>query len=445
MDVVPTAYEPNDSEPGAQELIAARPAFTADALDGLLFEGVALAAVAQAHGTPVWVMGSASLRARLARLRRALPEAAIHYAVKANDQLAVLRLLADEGAGADVVSIGECRRALLAGVPAERIVMSGVGKTGAELAAALAADIGQINVESEEELFELAALAAGSGRRARVAIRVNPDVAAGTLDGISTGRAGDKFGVPIGDVAGLYAAAQAMAGIEMVGLAVHIGSQIQRMAPFAAAYGRIAGLVRSLRACGLAVEVVDCGGGLGIPYADELAIPPEAWAGCIRAAFGSLGVRLAIEPGRWLAGPAGVLLASVVRVRRAGMVRPVVILDAAMNDLVRPAMYGAFHAILPVSAAGLMAAPERMPEYVDVAGPVCESSDMFARGRLLAPMRAGDTVAILDSGAYGSVMSSTYNARPLVAGVMTDRAAPGGFVLTRRRAGVESLWAGEMA
>jgi diaminopimelate decarboxylase len=427
------------TEPTARELIAARPAFSAHAMDGLLFEGVPLAAIARAHGTPVWVTGAATLQARYRRLLAAMDGVAIHYAVKANDQLAMLRLLAAEGAGADVVSIGECQRALLAGIPPERIIFSGVGKTAAELRAALAHGIGQINVESAEELHELSAIAAQEGVTARVALRINPDVDAGTLDGISTGRAGDKFGIPITDAIPLYTTAAALPGIRPVGLAVHIGSQIHNLSAFAEAYARMAGLVRALRSQGLAVEVMDCGGGLGIPYADEPAVLPEAWASCIHRAFAGLGLHLAIEPGRWLAGPAGLLLAAVVRTRRAGMAHPIVILDAAMNDLLRPAMYGAWHAILPVSATALAAAPER----VSIAGPVCESTDMFARARLLAPLAAGDVVAILDTGAYGSTMSSTYNARPLAAQVMTDPAAPGGFTLTRRRAEPASLWANE--
>ncbi len=384
-------------------------------MDGLLFEGEPLAGMARAAGTPCWVDGAATLRARYRRLRAAMPEVAIHFAVKANAAAGVLATLAAEGAGADVVSGGELDAALAAGVPAGRIVFSGVGKTVAELTLALARGIGQVNVESAEELHTLAALAVARGETATVALRVNPDVDAGTLDGISTGRAGDKFGVPFGDAAALYAQACALPGIRMVGLAVHIGSQIAAMAPFAAAYRRMAGLVGALRAGGLAVQAMDCGGGLGIPYEGEPGVLPEAWAGCIRAAFGGLDLRLAVEPGRWLTGPAGLLLASVVRTRRAGMDRPTVILDAGMNDLVRPALYGAWHGILPVAAAALAAVPER----VRIAGPVCESSDVFAQSRLLAPLPEGATVAILDCGAYGSSMSSTYNARPLAPRLLT--------------------------
>ncbi len=411
------------------ELIAARPNLAAHPMDGLLFEGMPLAAIARAHGTPCWVTGSATLRTRYARLAAAMPGIAIHYAVKANPNPALLAVLAEIGAGADVVSGGELLAALQAGIPAARIVFSGVGKTRAELALALGHRIGQVNVESAEELRTLSEIAAGSGAVARIALRVNPDVDAGTLDGISTGRAGDKFGVPLAAAAALYAEACRMKGIAPAGLAVHIGSQIAGTAAFAAAYARMAGLVRQLRAAGHPVESMDCGGGLAIPYAGEPSVRPEAWAGCIRAAFAGLGLHLAIEPGRWLVGPAGLLLASVIRTRRAGLARPIVILDAAMNDLARPALYGAWHGVLPVGPAALAATPER----ADIAGPVCESSDFLARDRALAPLQEDSLVAILDCGAYGSAMSSSYNARDLAPEVLTDPARPGGFRLVLPR------------
>ena len=420
------------------ELIAARPSLSADALDGLTFDGVPLAAIAAAHGTPCWVYGADTLRRRLRALQDGVPGVAIHYAVKANDHLAILAVLAAEGAGADVVSGGEFLRARQAGIPADRIVFSGVGKTARELTLALEGGIGQINVESAEELQALSALARAHGHAAPVALRVNPDVDAGTHDKISTGRAGDKFGIPLGDVAALYEAGCRLPGIAMRGLAVHIGSQIFGTASFAAAYRKLAELVAALRAKGLPVHAVDCGGGLGIPYADEPAMLPAAWGGAIRAAFGTLDVQLAIEPGRWLVGPAGILLASVIRTRRAGMAQPIVVLDAAMNDLARPAMYGAFHAILPVAARHLSAAAES----ADIAGPVCESADMFGRARKIAPLPDNAVVAILDAGAYGAVMSSTYNARPLAAQVLIDATLgdPAGFSLIRARQAMSALW-----
>ena len=435
------AHAPAGDQPSPAELVAARPALAAHAMDGLLLDGIPLAAIAAAHGTPCWVTGGTTLRARYRRLAHAMANVSIHYAVKANDHLAILALLAAEGAGADVVSGGELLRARQAGIPAHRIVFSGVGKTASELALALHHGVGQINVESEEELHELSAIATALGTTARIALRVNPDVDAGTLDAISTGRAGDKFGIPAAHIPALYAAAASLPGLHPTGLAVHIGSQIFGMSAFAAAYRRVATLVIDLRAAGHPVDAVDCGGGLGIPYADETACLPEAWAACIAGIFGHLNLRLAIEPGRWLVGPAGVLLASVIRVRRAGMPRPLVILDAAMNDLARPALYGAWHAILPLSAARLAAAPEP----TDVAGPVCESTDILARARNLAPLQPNDSVAILDCGAYGAVMSSTYNARPLAAQVLIDptQGTPG-FTLIRPRADAAQLWAGEI-
>ncbi len=430
---------PAPADPGFAELIAARPWLERHAMDGLCLEGVPLAAIADALGTPVWVYAAGVIRRRLAGLRAALDacrlDSHVHYAVKANDHLAVLRLFADAGAGADVVSGGEFLRARASGIPPRHIVFSGVGKTAAELRLALGEGVGQINVESAEELDMLSAIAHAMGRIAPVALRINPDVDPGTHAKITTGRADNKFGIAYADAAALYARAATLPGIAPVGLALHIGSQILAAAPFRTAYGRAAELVRALRGQGLAVERVDCGGGLGIGYRDEASAAPEIFAGAIRAAFGDLGLRLLVEPGRWLVGPAGVLLASVVLVKQ-GADRRFVVLDAAMNDLVRPAMYDAWHAILPVSAADAMA--PRSP--ADVVGPVCESGDTFARGRALPPLGAGARVAILDAGAYGAVMSSTYNARPLAAIAMIDG---GRWAEIRPRQTPESLWAGE--
>jgi len=421
-------------------LIAARSSLRADPLDGLLFEGVPLAAIAASEGTPCWVYGAGTLRRRFGRLRSAMPDIAIHYAVKANDHLAILTCLGAEGAGADVVSQGELLRATQAGIPPQKIVFSGVGKTDAECTAALDADIAQFNVESAEELRDLSALAASLGAVARVALRVNPDVDAGTHDKIATGRAGDKFGIPLHQVAPLYKEASRLPGLRPVGLAVHIGSQIMGVAAYASAYEKLAALVRTLRNGGLTVDMVDCGGGLGITYRDEPDLLPEAWAGAIHAAFKGLGLRLAIEPGRWLVGPAGLLLASVVRIKREGMARPIVVLDAAMNDLARPAMYGAWHGIVPVAACDLAASCE----IADIAGPVCESADIFARARKIPPLGRHAVVAILDSGAYGAVMSSTYNARPLAPQVLVDGAtgAPG-YRQIRPRQALSALWSTE--
>ncbi len=407
------------------------------AMDGLLLDGVPLASIADGLGTPSWVYSAPAIRARYHLLAAAMRErdASVHYAVKANDHLAILRVVAAEGAGADVVSGGELLRALAAGIPASRIVFSGVGKSPDDMRLALEHGVGQINVESAEELNLLADVAAARGRVAQVALRVNPDVEAGTHHKISTGRAGDKFGIPYGDVAALYARAATLPGVAPMGLAVHIGSQVLAVASFQAAFARLATLVRELRAVGHTVELVDCGGGLGIPYRDEPAVSPAALAEAVRETLGSLDVRIALEPGRWLVGPAGVLLASVLLVKQSGATR-FVVLDAAMNDLVRPAMYEAWHGIVPLAATDAV----RPAELVDVVGPVCETGDTFARGRALPPLRPGARVAILDAGAYGAVMSSTYNARPLAAAAMVDR---GVWATIRPRQAVEALWQNE--
>ncbi len=422
-------------DPSVAALIAARPHLSMHAHDGLLLEGVPLARIAQVLGTPAWVYSAGTMRARLAELQAALVglDSEIHYAVKANDHLAVLRLFAAGGAGADVVSEGELRRARAAGIPAAHIVFSGVGKTERELRLALAEDIQQINVESAEELEMLSALAASIGRTARVALRINPDIDAGTHAKITTGTAENKFGIPYGEAVALYAHAATLPGIQPVGLALHIGSQILSVAPYRAAYARAAELVHGLRARGLAIERLDCGGGLGIGYGDEPGAPVAAFAGMLKASLGNLGVRLMLEPGRWLVGSAGVLLAGVVLVKGHGRF---VVLDAAMNDLMRPAMYDAWHGIVPVAAADLHGpvAP------VDVVGPVCESSDIFARARALPLLRAGATVAILDTGAYGAVMSSTYNARVLAPIAMVDGTD---WAVIRDRQDYAAMWAGE--
>ena len=426
-------------DPSIAELIAARPHLAMQAMDGLVMEDVALNGIADAVGTPCWVYSAGSIRSRYEELRRAFDrsglDARIHYAVKANDHLAILRLLASAGAGADVVSGGELGRAREAGVAPEHIVFSGVGKTEQELALALREGIGLINVESAEELDMLARVAAALGRTARVALRVNPDIDAGTHPKIATGRAADKFGIAWAGAATLYARAANIPAINPVGLAVHIGSQLLTTAPYRAAFTRIAELVRTLRAQGLAVHELDCGGGLGIGYRGEPTPTPEALAGVIRATLGGLGVRLIVEPGRWLVGPAGMLLASVVLVKQAAATR-FIVLDAAMNDLVRPAMYDAWHGIVPLSAVDAV-----QPAFpAEVTGPVCESADIFARNRDLPPLAPGARVAILDAGAYGAVMSSTYNARPFAPQVLVDGAR---WAVIRERQPLAALWADE--
>ena len=366
-------------DPSVADLIAARPHLSLHAMDGLLLDDVPLNRVADQVGTPTWVYSAAAMRARYQALTASLGaarlDAHVHYAVKANDHLAILRLFGRAGAGADVVSEGELRRARAAGIPGTRIVFSGVGKSLAELRLALEQDIAQLNVESAEELDMLSAVAVSMGRTARVALRVNPDVDAGTHEKISTGRARDKFGIPHTEIPALYARATTLPGIEPVGLAVHIGSQILRMEPYRAAFGLVADLVRDLRAAGHVVRVVDCGGGLGVPYKNQPAPGPAALAGAIAGALHNLDVRVMVEPGRWLVAQAGLLLASVILVKHTDGAR-FVVLDAGMNDLVRPAMYQAWHGIVPVDATAAVgpASP------ADVVGPLCETGDRFAQG-----------------------------------------------------------------
>jgi len=435
---MPSTTKPIDpaDDPSIRELVSARPWLKYDAIAGLLLDGVPLAAIADALGTPTWVYSAATMRNRYKTLQEAMfaadPDIRIHYAVKANDSLAVLSLFNQQGAGADVVSGGELRKARHAGFPGRRIVYSGVGKSQAELRLALEQDIGQINVESAEELATISALASTLGCVARVALRVNPDIDANTNEKISTGRAKDKFGIPHGDAVALYARAAAMPGIQPTGLAIHIGSQVLALEPYRAAFARVANLIRALRQQGLRVDNVDCGGGLGIPYRDQPGPGPAGLAAAMKAAFHNLEVHLAIEPGRWLVGPAGILLASVVLLKQAASV-PFLVLDAAMNDLVRPAMYDAWHGIVPVAAAdaGLPTRP------MDVVGPVCESGDTFARSRGLPLLSPHARVAILDAGAYGAVMSSTYNARPFAAQVWVDGDR---WSVIRDRQSVDALW-----
>jgi diaminopimelate decarboxylase len=429
----------SDPDPSFAELLAARPHLAMHAHDGLLVEEVPLARIAAVAGTPTWVYSAGALRRRARSLKAALAgaglDAAVHYAVKANTSLAVLRVLAGEGLGADVVSEGELRAARAAGIPASAIVFSGVGKTERELRLALAEDIAQINLESAEEAVMLSALASSLGRVARVALRVNPDVDAGTHAKITTGRSENKFGVAIGEAPALYARMAALPGLQPVGVATHIGSQITSgMAAYRAAYGRLAELVKALLAAGLPVQHVDCGGGLGIPYRDEPAPTPEALAGAIKATLGELGLPVMLEPGRWIAGPPGLLLASVI-LQKQGEARRFLVLDAAMNDLARPAMYDAWHGMVPVSPVAFNAPVSP----ADVVGPVCETGDTFARGRALPSLQPGALVAFLDAGAYGAAMSSTYNMRPLAAEVLVDG---GRFAVVRDRQSYDAMLAG---
>ena len=386
--------------------------------DGVLHaEEVPLSAIAAAVGTPVYVYSAATLTRHYGLFDAALDWGPhlVCFAMKANSNLAVVKLLGDLGAGADVVSEGEYRRAKAAGIPGERIVFSGVGKTRGEMRVALEGGIRQFNVESEPELLALSEVAAGMGLRAPVAIRVNPDVDAKTHEKIATGRKENKFGIPLSRAREVYALAGRLPGIEVVGVDVHIGSQLTDLAPFEAAYGLVADLTVALRADGHDIRRLDLGGGLGIPYTRSNEVPPlpSDYGAMVRRTVGHLGCEVEIEPGRLIAGNAGVLLSRVIWVK-AGEDRTFVILDAAMNDLIRPAMYGAHHDIVPVvePPAGVAMAP------VDIVGPVCETGDTFARARPLPPVAEGDLVAFRSAGAYGAVMASEYNARPLVPEVL---------------------------
>ena len=385
-----------------------------DYIGGSLAAGpVRLADVAAEVGTPVYVYSADAIEAAYREFEAALAPARICYAMKANGNLAVLRMLAGLGAGADVVSEGELRRALAAGIAPEKIVFSGVGKTDAEMEAALRSGILQINCESASEVRSLSRIAARLGLTASVALRINPDVDAGTLDQISTGRKTDKFGVAWTEAPALFHEAAGLPGLSMEGIAVHIGSQLGDLDPYRRAFGRVAELARMLEADGIAIRRLDLGGGFGIRYRDETPLPLAGYARVVEEQVGGLGCELVVEPGRRLVGPAGVLLARVVAVKETPA-RRFVIVDAGMNDLVRPMMYGAWHDILP------LAAPPEGAEYrpADVVGPVCETTDKFADERLLPPLEAGDLVAFCEAGAYGAVMASTYNGRPLVPEVL---------------------------
>ena len=408
----------------------------------LACEAVPLGRIAEAVGTPVYVYSTATLQRHFNVFRDAVrglgrPEPLIAYAVKANANLSVLKVLIEAGAGADTVSEGEIRRALAAGAPPERIVFSGVGKTAAELAFAIDVGVAEINIESEPELDLLSRIASEKGARPAIAIRINPDVAAGGHAKIATGQADAKFGVSMSEAERLYAKAANMAGVRPIGVACHIGSQITDRAPMQAAFAKMRALVTRLRAQGLNVERLDLGGGLGAPYFDQPDPPsPQAYAAVVAEALGDLDIQLAFEPGRVIVANAGVLLSRVIHVHERPEGRRFLVLDAAMNDLVRPAMYEAYHDIRAVRApaAGAKAEP------YDVVGPVCETGDTFARDRLLPPLAAGDLVAFMSAGAYGAVMAGEYNSRLLVPEVLVNGAQ---FAVVRPRPTYDQMLAAE--
>ncbi|MGF1607205.1 MAG: diaminopimelate decarboxylase [Rhodothalassiaceae bacterium] len=375
-------------------------------------EEVPLPVIAEAVGTPFYCYSTATLTRHYQVYDQALSglDHLICFAVKANSNQAVLTTLARLGAGADVVSGGELRRALAAGIPPERIVFSGVGKTRAEMARALQAGIHQFNVESEEELEDLAQVAEREGRCAPVAFRINPDVDARTHAKISTGKAENKFGIPLKRAQAAYARAACLPAIRIVGVDMHIGSQLTDLAPFRDAFGRLKSLVAALRADGHPIERIDLGGGLGIPYQVDQPEPPAPadYGALVRELAEPLDCQIIVEPGRLIAGNAGVLVSRLLYVKQ-GEAKRFAILDAAMNDLIRPAMYEAYHAIEPV------AEPDGQPlQTYDFVGPVCETGDTFARDRACPPLKPGALVVFRSAGAYGAVMANSYNSRPLV-------------------------------
>ncbi len=382
-------------------------------------EDVAIADIAAAVGTPFYVYSAATLERHFRLFDEALAgtEHLVCFAIKSNSNLAVLRLLGNLGAGMDVVSGGEYLRAKAAGVPGERIVFSGVGKTRAEIALALQGGIRQFNVESEPELRAISQIATALGVTAPIALRVNPDVDAKTHEKIATGKSENKFGIPIAKARAVYAEAAALPGLDVVGVDVHIGSQLTELAPFEAAFTKLRELTLALRADGHNIRRLDLGGGLGIPYTRSNEAPPlpTDYGAMIRRVLGDLGCEIEIEPGRLISGNAGLMVASVIWLKE-GEGRNFVILDAAMNDLVRPSMYGAHHDIIAVTEP----APGTAAQPYDVVGPVCETGDTFARGRDLTPLVAGDLVAFRSAGAYGAVMSSEYNSRPLIPEVLVS-------------------------
>lgn len=382
-------------------------------------EDVSLARLADEVGTPFYCYSTATLERHYRVFSGAFAGTPhlVCYAMKANSNQSVLRTLAKLGAGADVVSGGELMRALAAGIPANKILFSGVGKTADELRLAVSHDILCINVESEPELEALSRIASAMGRIARISIRVNPDVDSGTHAKISTGKSENKFGIPIARAREVYARAAKLPGIGVTGVDMHIGSQITDLGPMESAFRLLAEFVTVLRGDGHTISHVDFGGGLGVPYYEDRAAPPEpvAYAEMVKRVTHNLGCTLMFEPGRMIVGNAGILVSRVIYVKH-GDARNFVIIDAAMNDLIRPTLYEAYHQIMPVRAA----APDAPVLVADVVGPVCETGDYLALGRNLPEPKEGDLLAIMTAGAYGAVQSGTYNTRALVPEVLVN-------------------------
>jgi diaminopimelate decarboxylase len=398
-------------------------------------EEVELSAVARAVGTPFYCYSSATIERHYRVFSEAFAEipSQVFYAMKANSNQGVLATLARLGAGMDVVSEGELRRARAAGVPAEKIIFSGVGKTRAEMELGLDEDILCFNIESEPELEALSQVAVARRRVARIAVRVNPDVDARTHHKISTGKSENKFGVPISHARDVYARAKDLPGVLVTGIDTHIGSQIVDLAPFDAAFSLLSDFVAVLRTDGHAIDHVDLGGGLGIPYRlnNEPPPHPEAYADIVGRRTRALGCKLFFEPGRLIVGNAGVLVTSVIYVKE-GAGKTFIIVDAAMNDLIRPTLYDAHHEILPLVEAG----PSAKRFRVDVVGPVCESGDYLALNRDIAEVAAGDLLAVMSAGAYGAVQAGTYNSRLLIPEVLVKG---GEYAIVRPRPSYEEL------
>ena len=400
----------------------------------LFAEDVAVSEVAERVGTPVYIYSARTLRRHFRVMREAFraSDTIICFAMKALSNLSILRLFSDLGAGFDIVSAGELMRCLKAGAEPAKIVFSGVGKRDDEIEAALNADILMINVESRPELYRVSAVAGRLHRSARVSLRVNPDLDPGTHPHISTGHRDSKFGVPLSQVKEYYAEARGLPNLELAGLSTHIGSQITDTAPFIEAARKVAAIVRGLRRDGIALKYLDLGGGLGIPYQEEPPAPAE-YAAALLGPLRELDLKIIIEPGRVLVGNAGILVSRVLYVKETDVKRFVVV-DGAMNDLIRPVLYEAFHEIRPVELV------ERSTQVADVVGPVCESGDFFARERELPAVQPGDLLAVMSAGAYGFVMASNYNSRPRAPEVIVDGER---FHIVRERESFDDLVRGE--
>lgn len=404
--------------------------------DGALFaEDVPVADIAAAVGTPFYVYSTATLKRHYTLFDEALSwgDHLVCFAMKSLSNQAVLKVLADLGAGMDVVSVGEYMRAKAAGVPGDRIVFSGVGKTADEMRLALEGGIRQFNVESEPEMAMLDSVAQSRGKVAPITVRVNPDVDAKTHAKIATGKSENKFGIPISRAREVYAMAAKMPGLKVIGIDVHIGSQLTELAPFEAAYKKVAELTEQLRADGHEISRLDLGGGLGIPYTRSNEAPPlpTEYGAMVQRTVGQLGCEIEIEPGRLISGNAGILVSKVIYVK-SGEDREFLIIDGAMNDLIRPAMYEAWHDIIPV----VEPAPGEEPAKYDIVGPICESGDTFAKAREMPAVGPDDLIAFRSAGAYGAVMASEYNSRPLIPEVLVDGDQ---FAVIRKRPTYEEM------